>query len=215
MELNEMKSHVNAIKAPGNVRAPRSARQYAMGGLIERIQASDAKDRRTIRMAMTLQIMAAVLCIPLFTLMWIAPPDTTPDRHRFIMGVFIVLYLWLALVFGQQMRKTARIDYAGPVDAFLRETEKRFRLFQPVTWLVVLPAQVILLGNGGLAWETAMERYAPGLGIPTSLIIYGVFMTVVLSISVWYARREWNLRKKPIWCEVKAMLRELESEEPT
>jgi hypothetical protein len=38
---------------------------------------------------------------------------------------------------------------------------------------------------------------------------------IVLSISVWYARREWNLRKKPIWCEVKAMLRELESEEPT
>ena len=182
-------------------------------GLISRLKAQDEADRKSMRRMVFFFGVAGAIYIMIFTLTWIAPPDTSPVTNRLVLALFSLILVSVGLWSARKARDLAGIDYAKPVDLFLREAERRYRFINARDLRIIVPFFVIVTGTAGLGWMTAFSRYFYWLESSTGLISFLIYWSGASVLGWFVGWRVWMKKRAPFFYEIRSMRAELDAGE--
>ncbi len=211
MELDEVKGQAQKMRlTDGRARNPHASAQ-AMTGFISAMKAEDQRERKRIQRMVLFAAAAGVFYVLLFTLTWIAPPDESPEWHRFVLSAFGLLFLSAALVGRMRSNELSGIDYAQPTGAFLRSVERRCEFVNMRDAGLGLSFVAAFSVTGALGWLHAKNRYFPSMDQGTALIVYGGIVVAALVVGLILGVNEWRKRKAPLLRQVREMKADLET----
>jgi Na+/melibiose symporter-like transporter len=210
MELNELKDRAQKRGLPDRQFRDALASSQGLSGFIGRLKAEDQREQKSARRMMLFSVGAGIFYVLIFVLTWIAPPDESPDFHRFILSAFGLLFLSVALVSRKKSNELAGIDYAQPIGSFLRSVERRYKPFNMRDAALAVIFIAAFSVTGALGWLNAKNRYFPSMDQSTALILYGCIVVAALVVGLVVAVSQWKKRKAPLLGQVKRMIADLE-----
>jgi len=161
---------------------------------------------------MTFTASAGVFYVFLVALTWFAPPDESPEWHRFILSTFGLVFLSAAFFSRMRSNELARIDYAQPITSFLKSAEQRYKLVNMRDALFGASFVVAYSVTGALGWLSAKHRYFPSMDPGTALIVYGAILTTALVMGLALGVSNWRKRKAPILRQIREMMAALDTQ---
>lgn len=211
MELDEIKEKAQKPQLTDQRLQNPGARAQAITEFISAMKAEDQRDRKALRRMALFAVASGVFYTLVFLLTWIAPPDDSPEWHRFVLSAFGLLFLSAWLVNWKRSNDLGGIDYTQPIGAFLSSVERRYKVFNMREFGISVIFFVMFTVTGALAWLHAKNRYFPSIDQGTALIIYGAILAAALVAGLILSLNQWKKRKAPLLRQVREMKKDLET----
>jgi hypothetical protein len=97
------------------------------------------------------------------------------------------------------------VDYGIPTVEMLRNAAKRYKLWQPKTWLTIIPVALIGVGAG-----LTIQKGIPNTDLSMRLLIVFIGYILVMIIAFFIGYLIWRKRHKPLRDKALQLLTEIE-----
>jgi hypothetical protein len=177
--------------------------QMNMNSLVSELETKDSKYKKIMR---RFQILFFV-CIFLYAGLFLINPDPELTVNDRIAGAcYVVAFTLFALQFRTLYKRYKHVNYFDPVKKVLEDAERRYRLWQKSTLLVLVSILCIDAATLLILYDRFEGRWTFWQFFTGVQLVF-VFI-IALGFVIGYIR--WRKESRPIWLSAKQLLKELE-----
>lgn len=150
-----------------------------------------AEDKRNLKLTKGLQIVYWIFA-PLYAALYIFNPDDELNFSHRIAGAFFVLaFIAFALLFRYLKKVYQTVDYSLPTLEMLEKAAKRYKLWQPISYVVFIPVLFIDVAISiMMVAERGPEDFYKGIINAQLFFIPSIAIGVLVGIIIWHKRQK-------------------------
>lgn len=177
--------------------------QMDMNSLVGELEAKDSKYRKIMR---RFQIMFFVFIFLYAGLFLINPDPELTINDRIAGACYVVAFTLFALQFRALHKRYKEVNYFDPVKKVLEDAERRYRLWQKSTLLVLVSILCIDAATLLILYDRFEDRWTFWQFFTGVQLVF--ILIIAIGFSIGYLR--WRKESRPIWLSAKKLLKELE-----